>query len=458
MMYAFAAQFISLTLSLIISLVLPKIVSIEDYSYWQLFLFYSSYVGLFHLGFVDGIYLRLAGKKYIDLEHDLLNSQLKIFLIFQLMIAAAISVISIYNVDDKSRMYVIIMTAIYMPVTNLTYFFGYLFQTVNMTKLYSFSVIIEKVSAMVFVLMAIIMNKTAFIYYIIIFTISKFISMMYCCVKGKAIILIKSKIQKIVFRELFTNISVGINLTLANLASMFVIGIGRFIIDKRWGLKTFGKFSLSISLINFILQFIGQISMVIFPTLKDISQDKIHTVFERLQKLLSFILLGSLIMYFPIKLIMVKWLPSYVESMTYLALLMPICVFDGKMNILCTTYFKVMRKEKLLLLINILTFSLCFLLSVVGAYFINNMYFIIISLVTAIILRSVISEIILIKMMKRKWNISNLFDVLLTIVFINAAFFGNVIFGVMIYTILYLTYVWIYRKDFVNLLNTFLFT
>lgn len=56
-MIAFAAQFISLSVSVVMSLLVPKIVGVADYGYWQLFMFYTTYSGFFHLGLNDGVYL-----------------------------------------------------------------------------------------------------------------------------------------------------------------------------------------------------------------------------------------------------------------------------------------------------------------------------------------------------------------------------------------------------------------
>ena len=53
-MIAFAAQFISLSVSVVMSLLVPKIVGVADYGYWQLFMFYTTYSGFFHLGLNDG--------------------------------------------------------------------------------------------------------------------------------------------------------------------------------------------------------------------------------------------------------------------------------------------------------------------------------------------------------------------------------------------------------------------
>ena len=56
---AFFSQGVSLLASFLTTLILPKLVSVSDYGLWQLFIFYTTYAGVFHLGLDDGVYLKL---------------------------------------------------------------------------------------------------------------------------------------------------------------------------------------------------------------------------------------------------------------------------------------------------------------------------------------------------------------------------------------------------------------
>jgi hypothetical protein len=61
----FAAIFNTLLVFLI-----PRLVRIEDFGYWRLFLLYASYAGLLHLGLADGALLRWAGKPLEEFHHQ----------------------------------------------------------------------------------------------------------------------------------------------------------------------------------------------------------------------------------------------------------------------------------------------------------------------------------------------------------------------------------------------------
>ena len=61
--YLSVSQILSLLVSVSLVIILPKFISVEDYGYWQLFILYSGYVGLFHFGYSDGLYIKLGGNE-----------------------------------------------------------------------------------------------------------------------------------------------------------------------------------------------------------------------------------------------------------------------------------------------------------------------------------------------------------------------------------------------------------
>jgi len=148
--YAFVAQMISVLFSLIMYLLVPKVVGTIDYSYWQLFLFYISYAGFFHLGLVDGIYLQTGGKKYNELNFDEIGSQLRFMTIFQFVIGLIFSIIVFSISFEFNRKIVIFSSIIYILIYCIENFLGFVLQAVNLTKEYSKAVIIEKTFCLFF--------------------------------------------------------------------------------------------------------------------------------------------------------------------------------------------------------------------------------------------------------------------------------------------------------------------
>jgi O-antigen/teichoic acid export membrane protein len=53
---------------------IPRLVSVEDFGYWRLFLLYAGYAGLMHMGLGDGALLRWAGRPLEDFRHEVAPS------------------------------------------------------------------------------------------------------------------------------------------------------------------------------------------------------------------------------------------------------------------------------------------------------------------------------------------------------------------------------------------------
>ena len=216
--YAFSAQGLSLFLSVLMSLIVPRMLGVEEFSYWQLFLFYCGYVGFLNLGINDGMYLRLGGKEYDKIDHALIGSQFKIVFLFQIIIAMLITLIAIYSIKSEARIFVLISTSIYMVLQNMSGCLGYVFQAVNYTKIYSLSVIIDKILFIIFVSVLLIFKIDWYEIFVIFYLISKALTLLYCIWKGQKIIFSKFCSLIIVFKELWENMSVGLKLMLSNIA------------------------------------------------------------------------------------------------------------------------------------------------------------------------------------------------------------------------------------------------
>ena len=93
--YSVLANGTNTLVSLILVLFVPKILGVKEYSYWQLYLFYASYVGFFHFGWADGVYLKFGGKKYEDLDKGYFHSQFWLLTAFEIILAGVFAVVTL---------------------------------------------------------------------------------------------------------------------------------------------------------------------------------------------------------------------------------------------------------------------------------------------------------------------------------------------------------------------------
>ena len=252
-MIAFAAQFISLSVSVVMSLLVPKIVGVADYGYWQLFMFYTTYSGFFHLGLNDGVYLINGGLSRDEIDKSSIKSQYIFGACFQAVICLGITLASLPLVDDANRLFVIASFALYTVVYNLTSYLGFVFQAMNETKLFSFSTMLDRLVFLAPLLVLIGFKVSDYHPYVYAYLVSKIIALIYCSWMGRDILRAKSVSFGNSLKDGIRSIIVGVKLMIANIADTLILGVSRFLIDHFWGIVAFAKISFSLSLVNFFI-------------------------------------------------------------------------------------------------------------------------------------------------------------------------------------------------------------
>lgn len=395
--YAFAAQGIALISSFLMTLVVPKVLGVLEYAYWQLFIFYAGYVAITLFGIGDGAYLRLGGKHYGELDKGSLKAELRIVFVMQSAIAAVLlAVVLSVDIDGNLR-FVLLMLLIYGAVQNVYGFISPIFQAVNLTRIYSIATAMSKIAFFAILLVFFLLGENSYELLAVGYVMGLAVALLYCLICGRDIMRAKAGSWIEAVGVALGDLRVGLQVMIAYYASSLVVGVARQIIVMRWGLETFGQMSFAFAMVSFALAFIAQFSLVLFPVLRRLDSNSLKARYMQLRDGLFATFSLLYFCYFPGCAILELWLPEYADSFHYLGLLMPLLVFDGKMNILCSTYLKVYGDTRQLLGFNVLALFVSFLFSCVGAYIFGSVDFVICGLVLAITLRSVASELYLAK-------------------------------------------------------------
>jgi O-antigen/teichoic acid export membrane protein len=393
--YAVVAQGVSLVSSVMMSLLVPKILGIEDYAYWQLFVLYSEYVGLALFGVHDGINLRLGGAHIEEIDWRRVKAEFEIVLCSQLAIGGIAASIVLFSGDDGSRSIVLLLVLIYGLVLNPASFLFYILRAANLPNIYSTGSLISGALWIVLLFALIVLRPVGFWTYIICYIVSQACSSVYCYLHFLEPFRCKRDSLRGALNDIKLDCSAGLKVTVAYYAGALVVGGCRMIVDARWGIEAFGKFSLSVSLVNFLLAFMAQVSMIIFPIVRRMDAGSRAKTYGLLRGSLAAILPLIYVVYYPGCWLLGLWLPEYADSLSYLAIILPVCIFDCKMQLLINTYLKTLRKENALLWLNVATLAVSILLDLICAFALNDLILTAVAMTVAIALRSLISEIYL---------------------------------------------------------------
>lgn len=439
--YAFGAQVISLMTTLMLTLLAPKFIGVEEFAYWQLFLTYASYVSMTRLGLSDGLYLRLGGKHYEELDYKLLSHERQLFLLFQ----GVISIVSIIFVStstlNSDRKFVLIACSICIVIVNANVFLVYIIQAVNMTQKYAISNVLQNLPWFAAAAVIAVTRLKSYKIIIIFYILGYLIAGVYLSWQAKEIVHHQYTDIKKVVEDVNENVRCGIKLMVATFSGSLIIASARMIVDASWGVEVFGYFSFSLTLANVFLTFVNQLSVVVFPALRRVRDDKQREVYFLIRNILRMILPLVMLGYFPITVFVKLFLPQYEYSLIFLPVFLPICTFDGKMQMMCGSFFKSMRKEQVLLNINLITLGLSIITAILGSFVVRNIYFVAFGILFVVALRSIVAELLLAKYMNVN-ILSELFqEIFLVVCFIIGAIKLPAYMMFIVYSFMYLIYI-----------------
>nr|WP_294493435.1 hypothetical protein [uncultured Anaerosporobacter sp.] len=450
---AFIANLVSLLVSSLLTLVLPKFIGVSQYAYYQLYVFYASYVGFLGFGWIEGIYLRYGGEYYSKIDKSLFSSQLRLFIFFEAILSIVIFTITVISFPgiEKTIVYISfgVCIIIYMPRALL----HNLLQTTGRIKEYAIGVIIEKAVHILIITIGILMGQDSSVWFISSELLGRSCAAIYIFYICRDLVFAKPIHFRDIKFEVKDNISCGLVLMVSNVASMLIIGVMRQAIVIYWDVETFGKISLTLSISNLLLIFINSIALVLFPMLKRSDKGELAGIYGNMRTALMVPILFSLVFYYPVKTILSAWLPQYAESLKYMAILFPMCVYESKISLLINTFMKALRKEKILLLINIGAVICSFFSALLVCRVIHSLDLAIVSIVIILIVRCVVSEIILRHYININIYKDIVYELILTSIFILVSWFIGGYHGVMIYLGIFMLYFYLKKNDIIVLLG-----
>lgn len=451
--YSFTANITSMLISVLMIIFMPKLLEVQDYSIWQLYVFYSSYLGFFHFGWLDGIYLRYGGYEFEELDKLKFSSQLYSLFLFEAIITVILLChVYLELVDFLQKEILFFVSLLLIPVILYT-FSSFILQITNRIQEYAKLILFERLTFVCFVALYLVCGFRSYIGLFYIDLFGKILAMFFGVYLIKGILIFNFAKFIDVATEIYENISVGSKLLFANIASLLILGIIRFGISQYWDVVTFGKISLALSIANFLMVFINAVSVVLFPALKRIADNELKIVYQKIDMVLTIILLGLLVIYYPLKYILNWWLPQYADSLMYVSILFPICFFESKVVLLINTYLKALRQEALLLKVNLITVALSALLTYFCVVYLHNLQFTVFSILVLFLFKYSISKYFLMK----KLQISDGFNELILIfafVAINLLQ-CNLLYSFGIYLFLFAIYLMFKKAKIKNLLICF---
>ena len=433
-------------ITFLLTLILPRFLGEVDYSYWQLYLFYFTYLAYTSLGWCEGTYLKYGGKEYDELPAKKMAGQFWTLAIYELIVNILFSAVVLVFVKDDIKVQLLTLAALSAFLDILRYYIQMVLQATNKIREYAKIAASERLLFFAFSLLFLLLHKWEFVYFIYAELLARALSLLLALRTGRGLLFIRPDSIRGIVTESRELIGCGYKLLVAGVAGQLIVGFVRFSIENCWGNLVFGKVSLALSMVNMIITFIAAVSVVIFPMLKRMPQDKMLKMYGMLRELLSTFLLCVLLFYVPMKMVLQIWLPQYEESFRYLAVLLPICIFETRYMVLLGTYFKALRKEQLQLKGNLLSVLLSVVLTLAVVYGIGSLKLAIILIVILLAFKAHFAEYMLKKYVEYNALKDTVWETVLIVGFMLTNWFLDGLLAIGIYTVMLLGYLVFRRK------------
>lgn len=451
--YSFLANIISLLLGILATFLFPKFLNVSGYGYYQLYIFYTGYLIITALGLADGVQLKIAGQEYRQLNFDEQSSMFWLSSLLQVAVYVVLLVLSSIMIQDADKRYAIVCACIVGLVTHPRYYLYTLLQGVNRLREYSHIIITERSISIVISIIALLLGFKDFrlmILFDVIGRILSFVLAMYFC---KEIVFRKPRIDGNIIKKIISYTLSGSMILFAMQTSSIVIGVNRYGIEHEWGIEEFSKISLAIALSNMVLRCVNSISVVMFPTLRNVNTEKLPNIYRNINAILMSTIFIFMCFFKPVCYLIGIWLPQYADSLKYSILLLPICIYECKYSLLINTNLKTLNKEKSIGAINAVSVIVSFITTFISIGLLKNMELAIVGILVSLSIRSMIGEWIISRIYSIDviWNI--VAEFVLSIAFIFCMYFNNGYSFSVFYLIVVILYTLIEKKEIISALK-----
>lgn len=346
------AQVIVLLSSVVKSLVAPKILGVEDYGYWQIYVLYSGFVGVFALGYSDGVYLRFGGSDYSELPFKRLRASSRIYACSLAVISVAICVASV-ALEEGLRSAALFFVGVDVAFVCFSGYLLYVLQITDRFREYSLLVVFDKVAMAVIIIVMVVFGVTDPRQYMF----------WDCATKVLACLLVVWRCRETVFGSAVGMIEgvryyvglcrSGLSLLLANFAGMFVVSAGRIVVELFGNIAEYANYSLGITVTNLVLTLVNAVGLAIYPSLKRLPTGSFPSFFKRVDSAVGVVSAIALVCYAPGSLFVSALFPQYTGMIEYLPFLFVAVIAEVRMQLLCNTFFKATGLARLLLVLNL---------------------------------------------------------------------------------------------------------
>lgn len=331
-----AANCLTVISSVLVSFIVPIILSVENYSYLKSYTFYVSYILFLSLGFVDGMHCKYAGKEENEINKENLKYEHKVYLISQVIFTLIFVIIGVL----MKNVIVILLAFTIIPV-NLSWFYKLYYQAIGNFKEYTKASYGYTITYFIInIFLVVFIKEDNYLYYCfstLIAHATVFLIFEYKFNNSmRSVLCIKEK-------NIIRDMKIGFFIMCGNLSAMLFYGLDRWFIKGFLDTNSFAYYSFAISMMNVINILVSAISTTLYNYLaKEKNMEEIKKI------KINLLILGAICSgaYFVFSAIVSFVLKKYIPALDVISILFSAYPYIIIINAIYINLYKINKLEK----------------------------------------------------------------------------------------------------------------
>lgn len=399
------SNFFVLLSGLLSSFLLPKIMSLNDFGLYKTFTLYISYAPIVELGFFEGIYLKYTGVNEENYDLHKFRAYFKVYIIINLIVTifAWLLIIPIIGSDKKNIM---LLVVIYALINNIIAYLQILSQCREKFDEYSkfnaFRSVMICCATIMFLIIDKILAYKDYYCYINLYLFANLVVMIVYLYNYRNYVFGKSEKLMGLKKEYISFFKIGFPLLISNLCSTLILTLDRQFVNILFNSEDYAIYAFAYSMLQLITVLTSAISLVLFPALKKMKEDKLFSSFSVYENRLFIMASIFLLAYYPIEWVIRTFLPTYIKSLDIFLVILPTLGVSIVISVLIQNFFKVLKKTSIYFIVTLIVLVISFILNYIFYVIFKTM----ISISIASLVTSIFWYIISIFILKKWMDIS----------------------------------------------------
>lgn len=396
-----SSNLLTIIIALFTGFIIPKHISVSDFAYYHVYCLYIAYAGFFHLGLVNGIYLKYGHLDVDELPVNRFRRYSSTMFVMQAIVVAILAVLLLlFRPVDRNNCIAYAFVIINIPLINLKWFYSSINQFTKRFVIDSAVTYLQNVLTLAMVLTIIVFQWYYFQVLLILTTLINLVCMLIVMHQNRRFIGKSPGTRE--ESDLRPLIRSGFFLMLSEFIGIIILGIDSMFVQNLYTVIEFAMYSFAISIITVIYTLISTVSNLIYPYLVRVEEEKYAEYYTLMSDVLSVIAIFSLLAFYVAKFIINIWLDKYIASIPITAVLFGTVIFRTLIMLVCGNYFKVLKMIKEYTKNNIFAITITFILDLLAYLVFKQYYYIAIASLASFVIWYIVTDFVFV----RRLNIS----------------------------------------------------